>query len=272
MRPHPWHLKHWRECGSWWLAVTSPLTLGLQLPWSPPQLPMASASWSVGWLQAGFTRPGLSMPLWEFRWLGVLLPLCPDPWLHSQGLPGSLEGLLPCLVWLRMAINLAICWLSSAVPSPMSIVTVTLALTFPKSLHSHFLPYGWQPSDANWRYQGYCTSSRWNHGCICRLHGRGNPWGTVVPPGLSSSQGTKAGFDLGSLPSSWQRRGPSHCYPGWLYRSSAWECQRKPLCQKITETFHKIWSTLVVGPTYLAISATAPFNNWMILSLTTASG
>ena len=41
---------------------------------------------------------------------------------------------------------------------------------------------------------------------------------------------------------------------------------------KITECFHRICSTLVVGPKYLAISATAPFNDLMILLQTTASG
>ena len=41
---------------------------------------------------------------------------------------------------------------------------------------------------------------------------------------------------------------------------------------KIAETFHRIWSMLAMGPTYLAISAAAPFNNLMILSQTTASG
>ena len=42
--------------------------------------------------------------------------------------------------------------------------------------------------------------------------------------------------------------------------------------QKIIECFHRIWSMLVVGPTYLAISASAPFNDLMILSQTIASG
>ena len=41
---------------------------------------------------------------------------------------------------------------------------------------------------------------------------------------------------------------------------------------KIMESFHRIWAMLMVGLMYLAIYATAPFNNQMILSWTTASG
>ena len=40
---------------------------------------------------------------------------------------------------------------------------------------------------------------------------------------------------------------------------------------KVKECFYGIWAVLVVGPMYLAISAAAPFNDWMILFQTTAS-
>ena len=127
--PHPWHLKHWTE----WVSVTSytiPLTLGLQLPWSQPWLPVPSTPCPVGRLWTGIIWPGPPLPLWEFGQLGVLLPLYSHPWPHSQGLPGALEGLLPCLVWVRVTINLAICCLSLAIPSPGSVVTKALALPF----------------------------------------------------------------------------------------------------------------------------------------------
>ena len=41
--------------------------------------------------------------------------------------------------------------------------------------------------------------------------------------------------------------------------------------QKITEGFLKMWATLVVGPMYLAIYATAPFKYLIMLSWTTDS-
>ena len=40
---------------------------------------------------------------------------------------------------------------------------------------------------------------------------------------------------------------------------------------RMTDSLCNMWSMLVVGPIYLAISATAPFNDQIILSQTTAS-
>ena len=94
-------------------------------------------------LLAGVILPGLPLPLCKFGWLWMLLPLCPHQWPHSQGLPGALEGPLACLIWVRVAINLEISWLSSAIPSPRSVVTAALTLTFHWSPHFCFLPSGW---------------------------------------------------------------------------------------------------------------------------------
>ena len=41
---------------------------------------------------------------------------------------------------------------------------------------------------------------------------------------------------------------------------------------KMTDNMHNMWSVLVVGPIYLAISTMASFSDWMMLSQTTASG
>ena len=68
--------------------------------------------------------------------------LHPHFWSHSQGLLGALVGLLPHLVWVRAAINWAICCPSLAVPSLGLVVTMALALTlFPGLLtFAHCLP------------------------------------------------------------------------------------------------------------------------------------
>ena len=99
---------------------------------------------------------------------GGSLPLCPHPQPHSCGLPGALEGLLPHLVWVRVAINLEICCPILAIPSPGSVVTLALALTCSGSPHFCFLPSRWQPLVANMRCQGYCTSTGQSCGCVCR--------------------------------------------------------------------------------------------------------
>ena len=41
---------------------------------------------------------------------------------------------------------------------------------------------------------------------------------------------------------------------------------------KITDSFHKIWATLVVGPIHQAISAAAPFRDLIVLCQTADSG
>ena len=129
MWPHTWHLKHQRGFGSHLLALHSLLVpvpwllwLLLTVPWPPVPCP-------VGMLWAGVICPGPLLPLWEFGWLGVLLPFWSLPWPLSQGLLGSLEGLLPCPALVREAMSLAICCANSAIPSPKSVATVAVVLT-----------------------------------------------------------------------------------------------------------------------------------------------
>ena len=154
--------------------------------------PVPSTLHSVGRLWARVIWPGPSLPLLEFGWLGVLLPLHPYLWPCSWGLPGALKEALPCLVQVRVAINLAICWLSCPIPSPGQLSPWPHLTQYTGSLHFCSLPSGQQPSAANRRYQGYCTSTGQSHGYVCGPHGRGNPWGAVVPPGQTSFQGTEA--------------------------------------------------------------------------------
>ena len=40
----------------------------------------------------------------------------------------------------------------------------------------------------------------------------------------------------------------------------------------MTDSFHKMWATLAVGPIHLAISPAAPFKDVIVLSQTTDSG
>ena len=41
---------------------------------------------------------------------------------------------------------------------------------------------------------------------------------------------------------------------------------------KMTDSFHRLWATLMVGPIYQAISAASPFKDLIMLSQTTDSG
>ena len=60
-------------------SYTLPLILGLQLPWSLPQLPVPSNPMLL-WVGCGLesSGPGPPLPLWEFGQLGVLLLLHPQ--------------------------------------------------------------------------------------------------------------------------------------------------------------------------------------------------
>ena len=95
-----------------WVLVTSctlSLTLGLWLPWSLPGLPMPSAPCSVDSCRPELSGQGHTYHCGSLGNWGVPLPLHPCPLPHSWGLPGALEGLLPCAVWVSVVINLAIC-------------------------------------------------------------------------------------------------------------------------------------------------------------------
>ena len=94
MWPYPWHLKHWRECGSLHLAGPFPC-IGPMVVVITTLTSCALHPHSVGRLWAGICSPGLPLPLWEFGELGVLLPLCPCLWPHSQGLHRALEDHFP---------------------------------------------------------------------------------------------------------------------------------------------------------------------------------
>ena len=65
----PWHLKHWRQCGSWYLAVP-PLHWVCSYSNHHPGSLYLLAPHSVGKLLAGVIWPGLPLPLQEFGWWG----------------------------------------------------------------------------------------------------------------------------------------------------------------------------------------------------------
>ena len=136
---------------------------------------------SIGRLWARVIWQGLPLPLWEFGQLGVFLPLHPHLCRHSWGLPGVLEGPLPCLVWVRAAINgnlltqlshslcrlvvtmalvLTISWVSSFLLSTLWVATISCEYEVPGA------PYKYQTElqmclQTSWKRQSLrccCTS------------------------------------------------------------------------------------------------------------------
>ena len=145
MWPQPWHLKHWRELGSFLFEVPSldPCVFG---PWPP--VVVVPVSWPTEVLQAEAVSPRPVLPLWELGQPGVFLSICPLPWPLCLGLFGVLVGLLPCPALVRAAINLAIWFPNSVVPSTSSVVIADLALT--SSWASSYLLSALQAAIISW--------------------------------------------------------------------------------------------------------------------------
>ena len=78
MCPQPWHLKHGRELVSFLFEVLPWLSLD---PWLFPWLwPVVPVPWPAATLWAVGVCPRTVLPLWELRWLGAFLSICPLPW------------------------------------------------------------------------------------------------------------------------------------------------------------------------------------------------
>ena len=213
--------------------MTGPSLLVLDpwLLWSPLWVLEPSTLNSEGRFWAGVVWPGSPLPLQGFGQLDVPLTLHPHLWPCPWGLASALEWLLPWPVWVRVAINMEICWPRSAIPSPSSVGTAALALTL--SLISSFSLFTFLATiSCSMKWQGYYTNTRLSPIWACRPHGKGNPWGSSASPGLSFFWGIEVGSSLGSLLTAWQRMGPSHYYHGWLYKSSASEHLKRPLYQR----------------------------------------
>ena len=123
-------------------------TAGLWFPCSPFWLPVPSSPSSDGRLWGWVVWPGPSLPLCKSKWLLLPPPLCPHPWPHSWGLLSVLVWLLPCPVWVSVAINFAICCFSFAIPSTDSVITI--ALSFTQSWVSSLLLSAFQAATMSW--------------------------------------------------------------------------------------------------------------------------
>ena len=169
--------------------MPSLLVLVPWLFWPLLPVPLPPAAHPVNKLQAGMVCPGQPLPLWELGQLGVLLLWHPLPQPLSWGLPGTLEGLLPCPALVRAAMSLAICCPNSAIPSPRSVCYCSPSPYLIPDLPCSHCPHCIQwPSAVSRRFWECYIDIWWSHICDSGLCGRGSPWGAVEPQDPSISQ------------------------------------------------------------------------------------
>ena len=203
---------------------------------------MPSTPCSVGRLWGRVIYPGLPPTIVGVWMTGGAPPCAP---IHGP-IPGNyLVHLLDCYpVWSRSGWPLI--W-QSAVPAQLFLPLGQLSLgpwplLSPGSLHFHLVPLV-----VSMRCQGYCTSTRHSCRCVCRPHGKGDPWNAAWPPGPSSSQGIGVGSDWGSLPISWQRRDLLVITLGDLINILHWNIERGQ-CTKSNGIFLQDMGNASGGP------------------------
>ena len=210
---------------------------------------MPSTPCSVGKLQSRVTPTFVGVQV-----TGDAQPLHHHLWPHSQGLPGALKGLLPCPVQAQLSPWVG-CHCS---PSPYFLQGL-LIFTFCLLCGNHQL----------WIWGTRGTVQVLDRVTDVFL----DPMEEVILEvllGLQVCHPPRAfgvGSDCGSLPTSWQRRGPSHYYPGWQI---LYENVKGGHHAKNNGRFLHDMDNGSCGPHVPAHICCCPFNDWMILSWTTA--